>query len=449
MGQSLQHPANFAPGDTVLIKTRERLFIMLLALVILLGPITGPLQAAQVLDRIVAVVNDSVVLQSELDQQLIAVRRQLQQRNMQLPDPQNLLHQVLEQLILEKLQLDAASRAGISVDDATLDAAVRRVAEQNHMSLSQFRDALAAETISWADFRTQLRNQIIISRLRQQVMQSRINITPQEIEQFVDQQQSGQSVEYHLGHILIALPDAASPQVIAQARDKAERIHHLLEQNASFETLAASYSDSQTALQGGDLGWRRQGELPTLVADLISKVEEGQITSVLRSSSGFHIFKLIARREGKRHITTQTHARHILVETNAVVSDRDARMRLEALRRRIENGASFAALAKANSDDSTSAFQGGDLGWINPGRMVPAFEQAMNSLQPGETSLPFHTGYGWHIVQVLDRREQDTTDAYRREQAAQQIQSRKLQDETQLWLRQLREEAYVDIRLPS
>lgn len=430
------------------ITLRERLLIVLLALVLLLG-LTARAQAAQILDRIVAVVNDSVVLQSELNQELGIVRRQLQQRNMQLPDAQDLQRQVLEQLILEKLQLDAATRAGISVDDATLDAAIRRIAEQNRMSLSQFRDALAAEAINWTDFRTQLRNQIIISRLQHQVMQSRINVTPQEIEQFVEQQRSGQSIEYHLGHILIALPDAASPQVIAQARDKAEQIHGQLEQGAGFQTLAASYSDSQTALQGGDLGWRTQGELPTLIADVISQLGVGKITPVLRSPSGFHIFKLIARREGKRHIVTQTHVRHILIETNAVVSDQDARMRLESLRTRIENGASFAALAKASSNDPASASQGGDLGWVDPGRMIASFEQVMDSLQPGEVSRPFHTRFGWHIVQVLDRREQDTTDVYLREQAAQQIQSRKLQDETQLWLRQLREEAYIDIRLQS
>ncbi|MDN5871157.1 MAG: peptidylprolyl isomerase [Nitrococcus sp.] len=428
------------------IEMRERLLIALLALTVLLLP-AARLQAARMLDRIVAVVNDSVVLQSELDQELVIVRQQLRQRNMQLPDPQNLQRQVLEQLIVEKLQLDMAARAGISVDDATLDAAVRRVAEQNHMSLSQFRDALGAEAIDYADFRDQLRDQIIISRLRRQVMQSRINITPQEIEQFVEQLQSGQSVEYHLGHILIALPDAASPQVIAETRAKAERIHHQLEQDASFKTMAASYSDSQTALQGGDLGWRSQGELPTLVADQINKVNVGEITPVLRSPSGFHIFKLIAQREGKRHIVTQTHARHILIETNAVMSDQDARMRLETLRARIRNGEPFAALAKASSDDTTSAFQGGDLGWVDPGRMVANFEQVMNSLQPGEVSRPFNTRYGWHIVQVLGRREQDATDDFRREQAAQQLQNRKLQEETQLWLRQIREEAYVDIRL--
>ncbi len=425
-----------------------RVLIMFLVLVVFTEA-RDPVQAAQVLDRIVAVVNDSVVLQSELEEELIVVRRQLQRQDMQLPDPRNLQHQVLEQLILEKLQLDTASRAGISVDDGTLDAAVRRVAERNQMTLSQFRDALAAEAISWEDFRDKLRDQIIISRLRHQVMQSRINVTPQEIAQFAAQQGSGHSAEYRLGHILVALPDAASPQTIAEARDKAERIHRQLEQEASFETLAASYSDSQTALQGGDLGWRKQGELPTLIAKLIRELSVGKITPVLRSPSGFHIFKLLAQREGERHIITQTHARHILIETNAVVSDRDARSRLESLRKRVENGDSFAALAKANSDDSTSAFQGGDLGWVDPGRMVATFEQVMNSLQPDEISQPFHTRFGWHIVQVLDRRKQDTTEAYRREQAAQQIQNRKLQDETQLWLRQLREEAYVDIRLQS
>ncbi|HET8700773.1 MAG TPA: peptidylprolyl isomerase [Nitrococcus sp.] len=428
------------------IKMRKHPLVMFLALAMLLGPIAR-LQAAEVLDRIVAVVNDDVVLQSELNHELSIVRRQLQQQNMQLPDPQDLQRQVLEQLILQKLQLDAATRAGISVDDATLDEAVRRVAEENHMNLSQFRDALAAESISWTDFRTQLRNQIIISRLRHQVMQSRITVTPQEIDQLVEQQRREQPLEYHLANILVALPDAASPQVIARARAKAEHIHQMLEQNANFQTLAASYSDSQTALQGGDLGWRKQGELPTLIGDQINQMKVGQITPVLRSPSGFHIFKLLARREGKRHIVTQTHVRHILIETNAVVSDQDARMRLESLRKRIENGASFAALAKANSDDPTSAAQGGDLGWIDPGRMVDSFEQVMNSLQPGEISQPFRTRFGWHIVQVLGRREQDMTDAYLREQAAQQIQNRKLQDETQLWLRQLREEAYVDIRL--
>ncbi|MGD8429335.1 MAG: peptidylprolyl isomerase [Ectothiorhodospiraceae bacterium] len=426
---------------------RRALIPLLTALVLLGGPLPAP--AAKVLDRIVAVVNDDVVLQSELDTEMATVRAQLQRRNVKMPPHDVLQRQVLERLVMQKLQLSAAERMGISVDDATLDAAVRRVAQRNNLSLSEFRDALEREGMDMAGYREQLRRDIVISRVRQREMQQRVNVTPQEIEQTLEQNKGNQQKEYRLAHILIAVPEAASPNAIQQARSQAEDVRRQLQQGADFANMAARYSDSRTALEGGDLGWRSAGQIPTMIADRVPDMNPGDVTQVLRSPSGFHLFQLSDVRKGKRHIVTQTHARHILIRPNAVVSDQDAEQRLQSLRRRIENGESFTELARSNSDDKGTASDGGDLGWVDPQNMDPRFSQVMDSLQPGQISRPFKTRFGWHIVQVLDRRDQDTTEDYQRNEVAKQIRQRKEDEEMELWLRQLREEAYVDYRLES
>jgi peptidyl-prolyl cis-trans isomerase SurA len=402
--------------------------------------------AEQVLDRIVAVVNDSVVLQSELEQEMAAVRAQIDQLDMTAPPPRELRRQVLERLVMQRLQLDAAARAGIGVDEATLDAAVRQVAQNNNLTLTGFRDALLAEGMSMSGFRERLRREITINRLHQEAMRRRVNITPQEIDQFLEQHGDA-DLQYRVSHILVSVPEAADPSEIRQARERAESIRQQLAEGADFASVAAARSDSRTALEGGDLGWRDRGEVPSMLAERIESLEPGDITEVLRSPSGFHIFQLTDERAADRQLVTETRARHILIETNAVVSDRDARTRLANLRQRILNGESFEDLARGNSDDPGSASRGGDLGWVMPGRMVPTFERQMNNLEPGEISQPFETRFGWHIVQVLERRQQDATEEIRRAQAARQIQQRKEEEELQLWLRELRDEAYVDFRL--
>ena len=408
-----------------------------------------PAPAAQTLERIVAVVNDEVVLASELERELEGVRRQLAERDTRPPPEEDLRRQVLERLIMRRLQLDLAQRSGVRVDEATLDEAVRRIAERNNLGLSEFRDALAAEGIGFATFRDQIRQEITLTRLRQREMQRRINITPQEIDQFLEQQGDEAGQRYRLRHILVALPEAASPEQLQQAGQRAEALMQALKDGARFAALAARYSDSQTALEGGDIGWRAAGELPRSVAEVLPRLQPGQVTPPVRTSSGVHLFQLVERRDESRRMVTQTRARHILIETNEVVTNRDAAARLRSLRERVLNGDDFAELARAHSDDKGSASAGGDLGWRSPGSFVPVFEQAMQDLAPGQISRPFESPFGWHIVQVLERRRHDSTEEFQRTQAAQQIRERKQREETELWLRQLREEAYVDIRLAS
>lgn len=419
---------------------------MLLALAILLP---AAVNAAQTLDRIVAVVNDDVVLASELQQEIREVRAQLQARGVQVPSRDRLERQVLERLVMQRIQLNEADRAGITVDDATLNAAVQRVAQRNNMSLSQLRDAMAAQGMEFADFRDRLRMEIKVSRLQQREISRRVNVSSQEIDDYLEQQQrSGSGYEYRLRHILISIPEAASAEEVKDAREKAQAIYEQLTAGeAEFSAVAAAQSDSQTALEGGDLGWRSAAELPTLFAERVPAMSIGQISRPIRNPSGFHLIKLSDRRASERHVIDQTHARHILIRTNAVVSGTDARRRLESLRRRIQAGESFEELARSNSDDGGSASQGGDLGWVNPGTMVPRFEQAMSRLDEGQISQPFETRYGWHIVQVLERREHDSTDDVQRNQAANQIRQRKEEEAREQWLRRLREEAYVDYRL--
>ncbi|MCS4502937.1 peptidylprolyl isomerase [Arhodomonas aquaeolei] len=410
--------------------------------------LAGP-AAAQLLDRIVAVVNEDVILMSEFQDELAQVRSQLQQRDIEAPSEQELRQQVLERLVVEQLQIDAANRRGITVDQATLDAAVRRVAERNNLDLRGFRDALVNQGMSMDGFRERLRRQILVQRLRQRVMDQRVNVTPQEIEQYTARLAEDQQ-EYHLRHILVALPEAASPEAISDARDKAEALRRqLTEGGANFATLAAARSDGRNALEGGDLGWRRAGELPGVIADRLNALDPGGISEVLRTPSGFHLFKMEDRRAAERHVVTQSHIRHIMIQTNEVVTDSDARKRLQSLRQRIEGGASFEALARANSDDKATAADGGDMGWLGPQEMPPAVRRAVEGMQAGSVSRAFKSRNGWHLIQLVEQRRKDTTEAYRRNQAAEQLRQRKEDEELELWLRQLREEAYVDYRLDN
>lgn len=406
-----------------------------------------PAQAEeQLLDRIVAVVNDDVVLLSEFEAELAAVRAQLRQRNVRMPPAEELRRQVLERLVMQTLQLNVAERQGITVDSATLDAAVRRVAEQNNMSLSRFRDALSAEGLTMAEFRERLRREIVLSRLRQREMQRRVNVTDQEIEQFLAQNRDG-STEYRLAQILISVPEAASAEAIEAARAEAESVLAELEAGADFATVAATYSDARNALEGGDLGWRSAAQVPEPVADRVAQMSPGDITPVLRSPAGFHVFQLQDRRSTEQRLVTQTRVRHILIEPNEVVTDTDARLRLESLRERIQGGASFAELAQANSDDAASASEGGSLGWIDPAATPPQFEEVLRSLEPGELSEPFRTRSGWHLVLLEERRQRDVTEQIARAEAARAIRERKEEEQTELWLRELREEAFVEYRL--
>ena len=415
---------------------------------LLCSVLLSPIASAQMLNRIVAVVNDDVVLESELNSKLQIVREQLAAQNTQLPPDDVLRQQVLERVILDQLQLQLALRNNIQVDDETLNASLRNIAQQNNMDLDQFRATLEREGHSFAAFREEIRSQIIISRLHQQMVGNRINVTEQEIDNLLDNEKAwgGSEREYHLGHILIAVPDGATPETIREAQTKAEGVVQRLREGADFAATAVSVSSGQTALEGGDLGWRKAGQLPTLLVEIVHDLQTGQITDPIRAAGGFHIVKLIDQRGDGRHVITQTHARHILLQPDELMSVTEVRLRLEQLRERIIGGEDFAALARSHSKDKLSASKGGDLGWVNPGDLVPRFEEAMNNLRPGEISPVVESRFGFHIIEVLDRRDYDSTDEFKRNQARELIRKRKIDEELALWRRRLRDEAYVEYR---
>jgi len=400
------------------------------------------------LDRIVAVVDDDVITRTELNDKLESVVKQLRQQNVALPGEDTLRKQVLERLILTHIQLQLAARSGIQVDDDTLNRTISTVAAQNKLTLSEFRNVLERDGVDFAQFREEMRDEIILRKLRQRQVDSRITVTNQEIDNLLAAQkrQGNISDEYRIGHILIALPEAATPKQIQVAREKAQMVLSELRHGADFGKTAITFSDGQQALDGGDLGWRRAGELPTMFSDVVLQLKVGEISDLIRSSSGFHIIKLLDHRGGDRHITTQTHTRHILIRPNELISDDDARRKLEEIRDRIEHGEDFAAMAKAYSDDKANSGNGGDLGWINPGDMDPDFEAAMDALQPNQLSQPVRTRFGWHLIEVLGRRNQDITEEFERTKAREQIYQRKIEEESMNWLRRLRDEAYVEIR---
>lgn len=400
------------------------------------------------LDRIVAVVNDEVITALELDKEIVEIKKQMRQQ--QMPPEAVLRKQLLERMILRRIQLQMAKRGSIRVDDVTLNSTIEKIAAQNRLSLPQFRDALTKEGLNYEDFRENMRDEITINRLQQQQVGNRIVITQQEIDTFISNQalRSGKDKEYRLGHILVAVPEAASAEQIAAARTKAEKIVAELRANADFYQTAASMSDGQQALEGGDLGWRRAEALPTLFADWVIKQQVNSISDALRSPSGFHIIKLLEERSNvQQHVVTQTHARHILIRAGELDDSERARDRLLKIRQRIVAGEDFAMLAKSRSEDPGSGAEGGDLGWVNPGDMVPAFEQAMNELELNEISQPVRTQFGWHILQVLERRSHDNTKDVQRKNAQEVLRARKTDPAMQAWIRRLRDEAFVENRL--
>jgi len=401
------------------------------------------------IDRIIAVVNNDVIVQSEMLTRMRVVIEQLEKSGVPAPPRDVLEKQVLEQLILDRLQMQIAASTGIRVDDEALNRQIADIARRNNLTLREFRDILQRDGFVFAAFREEIRRELVKSRVQQRQVQDRVQVTDRDIDNFLAtrDKQGGENPEYRLGHILVAVPDGASPEELADAKDEAEDIIARLRAGANFGRTAAAESDGQQALEGGDLGWRKGGELPTLFEEVAPKLEKGGVSHVIRSSSGFHIIKLIDVRGAERHVINQTHARHILVKTNEVLSANAARSRLRVLRARILNGADFTELAKASSDDPGSAVKGGDLGWLNPGDTIPPFEKTMNSLEVGVISEPFETQFGWHIVQVMGRRDRDSTEEVRRAKAAEALQKRKVDEELQSWFRQIRDEAYIEYRL--
>lgn len=448
------------------------------------GP--GPEAPGNALDAIVAVVDDDVITRRELNEGVALIERQLRQRKTPIPPQPVLENQVLERLILMRLQARAAERNGITIDDATLNAAIETVAQRNKMSLNQMRQTVERDGVSFAKFRDDVRREMMGARLRQKIIDSQLQVSEQDVDSLQTQLTSSQGGfdagaaseavatsagprQYHIAQILVALTEGASPQQIETARRQAEGLLAQLRKGTDFQQLAVSESAGQQALEGGDLGWRSTEQLPTIFADVVPKLRPGQVSAVIRSPSGFHIVKLLEAKGGglapvsaksksvatpaptmaKESLVTETRARHILLSTAAQLSDDEARQRLEGLRQRIQKGEDFATLAQEYSDDKGSKVRGGELGWVGPGMLVPQFEQEMNALQPNQVSAPFKTPFGWHIVQVLERRQGQASPQTERARAREALLRRRSDEEWELFLRRLRSEAYVEVRLPS
>lgn len=400
-------------------------------------------------DRVVAVVGKDVITLTELAER--TERAELELRRQRIPAPERavLERQVLERLVLEQAQLQRAAETGLRVDELQLDRAVQRIAQQNNLPLAEFRRALEAEGMPFERFRAELRQQIVLARLREREVDDRVQVTEAEIDEYLEENQASAvaDVEYNAAHILVRVPEQARPEQVEQARARAERVRREAAGGGDFARLAAANSDAGDALQGGALGWRTPGRLPGLFAQALQGMQPGEVSGVLRSPAGFHVLKLLERRgAGTAKPVTQTRARHILIRTNEVVSEEDARRRLQVLRERIEAGADFAELARLNSEDGTAA-RGGDLGWVYPGDTVPEFERAMNALKPGELSAPVRTPFGFHLIRVEERRAGDPSAERRRQQARQALRERKADEAYQEWLRQLRDRTYVEMRL--
>ncbi|NEX20371.1 molecular chaperone SurA [Thiorhodococcus mannitoliphagus] len=428
---------------------RQRLWSGAATLLLLTISVGCALAATQALDAIVAVVNDDVIVQSELDREIEIVIPQLQRQGTAIPPRPQLEKQVLDRIILKRLQQQRAKDIGISVDDAALMEAMTNIASRNGLSLEELKATLEAGGIRFEDFREDTRAQILTSRLQNQEVVKKIQVTDREIDIFLEKESSRlvEREQVRLQHILIAVPENASAQQLKTAEDKAKRLVVKLRAGADFAEVAVRDSDGRNALDGGDLGWFEMGAVPSLVSDLAYTLAEGEISDPLRSPSGFHIIKIREIKAATPENVTQTHARHILIRTNEIVSDDDAKRRLNQLRQRVIGGDDFATLARAHSDDTGSALKGGDLGWVNPGDTVPDFEEQMNTLPINGISEPFKTPFGWHIVQVRERRSQDTSQEIMRIKAREALQRRKAEEATEEWLRQLRDEAYVEIRL--
>ncbi len=436
----------------MIIRTLLQLFFggLMLTCAIVATAQQGKPRAIVTVDRIIAVVNDEVVTERELAARVDFALRQLRQQGTQPPPREVLERQLLERTINDRVQMQHARDIGLRIDDAELDRALLRIAEQNKLSLPQLREVLAKDNVPFDKFREDIRKEITVARLREREVAQKVVVTDSEIDNFIQTQQSqpGRD-EFNISHILVAVPENASPEQLQARRERAGEALAQIKGGADFRQVAAAFSDGPEALQGGVIGWREADRLPALFVEALRPMQAGQLSELLRSPNGFHILRLNERRGGAAPVLVQqTLARHILIKTNELVSESEARNRLLALKERLDNKADFAELAKARSED-TSANRGGDLGWLSPGDTVPEFEAAMNALKPGEISVPVRSTFGWHLIQVMERRTQDMTREGQRMNARKTLRDRKTDEDYQEWVRQLRDRAYVEQRLES
>jgi len=402
------------------------------------------------LDRVVAVVNDGVVLESELDAQLDEFRQRLRAQNVTLPPDKVLREQVLERLVVEEIQSQRAQRAGIHISDEQVNAALERMAQAQKIPFSQLPEKMAEAGYVYADFRSGVRRQMAREILQDNDVIEKIRPTARELDEFIERQKKSVSAdsEYNVSHILVAVPQDADAAATVAARKKIEDIAARIAKGEAFAQLAVTYSDSQTALEGGSLGWLKGTALPTFLADAIGRMKPGETTGIIQTASGFHIARLNEVRSGSGpQMVDQLHLRHILLKTNEVFDDATTEQKLNGLRAKIVNGEDFAVVAAANSEDPGSAVQGGDLGWSDPAAFVPEFAAVAKGLKENEISKPFRSAFGWHIVQLLGRRTIDNADNAARQQAYAQLRESRASEAVELWLQQLRDEAYVELRL--
>lgn len=408
---------------------------------------TRPPAPGTVLDSVAAVVNDEVILKSELDSRVADAQREIEARHTPLPPSEVLQKQVLDEMVTTRIELQQAKNKGISVSDDDVNQALSRVAQRNKITLDQLPAFLKTQGYDYDRFRSDLRDQIVIQNLEQQVLADQLHITQQELDDQLrsDQGSGDNETQYHVAQILVTTPLNPTPDDVAAARKKVDIIEQKLKSGVDFSAAAVAYSDGQNALQGGDIGWRRASELPTLFAPVVTQMKPGDFSDPIQSGNGFHIVKLLeVKRSDQKVMVTQTHTRHILIRTSALLSDAQAKAKIQAIYDQVKAGADFAKLAMADSDDPGSAKQGGDLGWVDPGTMVPEFQSMMDKTKVGEVSEPFQSSYGWHILQVLGRRDADKTEEERRNRAYQAIFARKSEEVIQHWLSELKDSAFIE-----
>jgi len=425
--------------------------VLLLAAVGTAGAQTKDLSSSGVLlDRVAAVVNDGIVLRSDVEQQLDTISDRLQKSGQQLPPRNVLRQQVLERLVLQELQMQRAERLGLKVSDEMINNALTDVARRNNIKFSDLPAALESQGINYRDYRDEVRRDMVLQGLRQRDVIARVYVSPREVDQCIAKRKASPTAdnEYNLAHILVAIPSAATEKQIAERTSRAQAVYERASRNEDFGQLAITYSESGTALEGGALGWRKAGQLPSFVADIIPTLKAGEVTQPIRTPSGLHIFKVLEIRGGQAPaLVSQVHARHILMKPTEVMDDETVRQKLSQIRERVLKGESFEAVASVTSEDPGSAASGGDLGWAGPGTFVPEFEKQLDALKDNEISQPFRTQFGWHIIQLLGRRTYDASEDNTRNRCVSQLREARADEETEIWLRRLRDEAFVEYRM--
>jgi peptidyl-prolyl cis-trans isomerase SurA len=401
------------------------------------------------MDRIIAVVDQNVITEQELADRIVSISKQLEKQGTELPPANVLQKQILERLIADSLQLQLAAQTGIKVDNTQLDKTIERIAEQNKLDVPSFKALIEKDGVSFNKFKEDIRNEIIISRVREREVDGKLNISEGEIDNYLTTEANlGESQdEFELSHILIRTPENSSPEDIEKASAKVKEALEKLSKGTSFQQVSAEYSDAPNALEGGEMGWKSGTQMPKLFLDALKNTQVGEVAQPVRSPNGFHIIKLTNRRgTSSQLVIDQTHVRHILIKLSEVVSQKEAKQKMDVIKERLDNGTKFEEMARQYSEDG-SANNGGDLNWVNPGDTVPQFEKAMNELGVGEISQPILTPFGWHIIQVLERRKQDMSKDAARLKARQEIRKRKSEEAYQDWIRELRDRAFVELRL--